>query len=52
MEVTMLAEIYLVRLEMQLHIAATAAAANKFTTSSDRRFVPVTLPRETPSKPN
>ena len=46
----MLAEIYLVRLEMQLRIIA--ATANTVTTSSDRRFVPVTLPRETPSKPN
>ena len=44
----MLAEIYLVRLEMQLRVAATSVS----TTSSDKRFVPVTLPRETPSKPN
>jgi hypothetical protein len=46
----MLAEIFLVNLEMQLRVAATATSA--VTTSSDRRFVPVTLPRETPRKPN
>jgi len=46
----MLAEIYLVRLEMQLRIAA--ANSGTVTTSSDRRFVPVTLPRDTPSKAN
>ena len=46
----MLAEIYLVHLEMQLRVAATATRT--VTTSSDRRFVPVTLPRETPRKPN
>jgi len=44
----MLAEIYLVRLEMQLRIAATNVAP----TSSDKRFVPITLPRETLRKPN
>ena len=44
----MLAEIYLVRLEMQLRVAATNAAA----TSSDRRFVPITLPPVTPPKAN
>ena len=42
----MLAEIFIVRLEMQLRIATT----NTVTTSSDKRFVPVTLPRETPPK--
>jgi len=47
-ETAMLAEIYLVRLEMQLRIAATNVAP----TSSDKRFVPITLPRETPRKPN
>jgi len=36
----MLAEIFMVRLEMQLRIAAT----NAVTTSSDTRFVPVKLP--------
>jgi len=46
----MLAEIFIVRLEMQLRIAA--AATSTVTTSSDRRFVPITLPRETPQKPN
>jgi hypothetical protein len=44
----MLAEIFLVRIEMQLRVAATNAAP----TSSDRRFVPITLPRDTPRKPN
>jgi hypothetical protein len=43
----MLAEIFLVHLEMRLHIAATA---NTVATSSDRRFVPITLPRETPRR--
>jgi hypothetical protein len=43
----MLAEIFLVRLEMQLRVAAANAAP----TSSDKRFVPVTLPRETTRKP-
>ena len=42
----MLAEIFLVRIEMQLRIAAASPAP----TSSDRRFVPVTLPRDTPRK--
>jgi hypothetical protein len=46
----MLAEIFMVRLEMQLRIAA--AATSTVTTSSDRRFVPVNLPRETPGKTN
>jgi len=44
----MLAEIYLVRLEMQLRVAA----ANTAPTSSDTRFVPVTLPPVTPPKAN
>lgn len=39
----MLAEIFLVRLEMQLRVAA----ANSAPASIDKRFVPVTLPRET-----
>ena len=43
----MLAEIFLMRLETQLRIAAANAAP----TSSDRRFVPVTLPRDMPRKP-
>ena len=38
----MLAEIFMLRLEMQLRIAAT----NAVMTSSDTRFVPVTLPRD------
>jgi hypothetical protein len=42
----MLAEIFIMRLETQLRIAAANAAR----TSSDSRFVPVTLPRETPRK--
>ena len=46
----MLAEIFLINLEMQLRVAATATST--VTTSSDRRFVPVTLPRDTPRKPN
>ncbi len=41
----MLAEVFIMRLEMQLRIAATASAA------SDKRFVPLTPPRETPRKP-
>jgi hypothetical protein len=44
----MLAEIFIVRLEMQLRIASTITVPS----SSDKRFVPVTLPRETPRKPN
>jgi hypothetical protein len=44
----MLAEIFIVRLEMQLRVAAT----NPAPTSSDTRFVPVTLPRDTPRKPS
>ena len=43
----MLAEIFLVRLEMQVRIAAANAAQ----TPSDTRFVPIKLPRETPRKP-
>ncbi len=39
----MLAEIYLVRLEMQLRVAAASTALP----SSDTRFVPVALPRQT-----
>ena len=39
----MLAEIFLVRIEMQLRVATANAAA----TVSDKRFVPVTLPRDT-----
>lgn len=42
----MLAEIFLTRLEMQLRVAAANAAA----TASDKRFVPVTLPRDTTRK--
>jgi len=38
----MLAEIFLVRLEMLLRVAA----ANSATTTSDRRFVPLALPRQ------
>ena len=45
----MLAEIYLVRLEMELRVAA---ATNPSPTSSDARFVPVTLPPVTPPKAN
>jgi hypothetical protein len=45
----MLAEIFLVRLEMQRRIAAASTATP---TSSDTRFVPVTLPREPERKPN
>jgi len=44
----MLAEIFLMRIEMQLRIAAANAAP----TSSDKRFVPITLPRDTPRKTN
>jgi hypothetical protein len=46
----MLAEIFIVRLEMQLRIAT--AAMSTVTTSSDRRFVPVTLPQDPARKPN
>ncbi len=42
----MLAEIFLVRLEMQLRVAAATTVA----TTSDRRFVPITPPRETTPK--
>ncbi len=42
----MLAEIFLVRLEMQLRVAAATTAA----TTSDKRFVPITPPRETRPK--
>jgi hypothetical protein len=42
----MLAEIFLMRIEMQLRVAADNAARPV----SDNRFVPVTLPRETPRK--
>lgn len=42
----MLTEIFLVRLEVQLRIAAP----NTVTTSSNTRFVPVTLPRDTSRK--
>jgi len=41
----MLAEIFMMRLEMLLRIAS----ANPSVTASDTRFVPITLPRE--SKP-
>jgi hypothetical protein len=41
----MLAEIFLVRIEMQLRVAAATTRP-----ASDTRFVPVTLPRETPRK--
>jgi hypothetical protein len=44
----MLAEIFLMRIEMQLRVAAANAAR----TASDQRFVPVTLPRETTRKPD
>ena len=44
----MLAEIFIVRLEMQLRIAA--ANTNTTSSSSDRRFVPIALPRDTPRK--
>lgn len=44
----MLAEIFIVRLEMQLRVATTITVP----TSSDKRFVPIALPRETPRKPN
>ena len=37
----MLAEIFLVRLQMMLHMAATNSAATK----SDPRFTPVALPK-------
>jgi hypothetical protein len=47
-ETAMLAEIFIVRLEMQLRIASTITVP----TSSDTRFVPIKLPRETPRKPN
>jgi hypothetical protein len=43
----MLAEIFLLRIETQIRAAATSTV----TTSSDRRFVPVTLPRDTARKP-
>ena len=46
----MLAEIFMVRLEMQLRIAA--ATTSTVTTSSDKRFVPITLPRDTSGKAN
>ena len=42
----MLAEIFIMRLETQIRVAT----ANTARTSSDSRFVPVTLPRETPRK--
>jgi hypothetical protein len=42
----MLAEIFIMRIEMQLRIAG----ANTAPSSSDRRFVPVTLPPDTPRK--
>jgi hypothetical protein len=42
----MLAEIFIMRLEMQMRVAA----ANTTRTSSDSRFVPATLPRETAPK--
>ena len=45
----MLAEIFIVRLEMQLRIA-TAASTYTTSSSSDRRFVPISLPRDTPRK--
>jgi len=43
----MLAEIFILRIETQLRIAAANAAK----ASSDTRFVPATLPRETTCKP-
>jgi hypothetical protein len=45
-ESAMLAEIFIMRIEMQLRIADATAAP----TSSDKRFVPVTLPRDTSRK--
>ena len=42
----MLAEIFLMRLEMQLRVAAASTAV----TASDKRFVPITPPRETAAK--
>jgi hypothetical protein len=42
----MLAEIFLMRIEMQLRVAAANAAR----AASDTRFVPVTLPRKTTRK--
>jgi hypothetical protein len=42
----MLAEIFIMRLEMQIRVAA----ANMAVTRSDQRFVPVTLARETAPK--
>ncbi len=42
----MLAEIFLMRIEMQLRVAAATTARPV----SDTRFVPVTPPRETPRK--
>jgi hypothetical protein len=42
----MLAEIFLMRIEMQRRVAAADTARSV----SDTRFVPVTLPRETPRK--
>jgi hypothetical protein len=42
----MLAEIFIVRLEMQLRVAA----ANAGTTSSDKHFVPIALPRDVTPK--
>jgi hypothetical protein len=38
----MLAEIFLMRLEMLLRVAASNSAS----ATSDKRFVPITLPRE------
>jgi hypothetical protein len=43
----MLAEIFLMYIEMQLRLAAANAARP----ASDPPFVPVTLPREIPRKP-
>jgi hypothetical protein len=42
----MLAEIFIMRIEMQLRIADAVTAP----TSSDKRFVPVALPRDTSRK--
>jgi len=44
----MLAEIFILRLEAQLRIAAATTPP----TSSDTRFVPIKPPPETPRKPN
>ena len=44
----MLAEIFLVKLQMLLRNAA--ASTNTTTTASDTRFVPITLPRASKSK--